>query len=48
MLTLSEFIRNFAAQYSVQHINDVDHGVFMEEIKPDIYLLNNCQITGDE
>ena len=48
MLTKADFIRNFAAQYSVQHINDVERGVFMEEIKQDIYLLENCQVTHEE
>lgn len=40
-MLLSEFILCFAGKYSVKNINDFDHGVFVENIKDDIYLVKN-------
>lgn len=44
MLSLSEFIRRFALDYTVQHIDDVESGVFVTEINKDIYLMSNQEV----
>ncbi len=45
-MLLSEFVLGFAENFSVKHISDVDHGVFVECIKDDIYLVKNDDVIG--
>lgn len=40
-MLLSEFVLCFAGKYAVKQIDDVDHGIFKENIKGDIYLVEN-------
>lgn len=40
MITISEFISDFAEKHTVTHSDDFDGGVIEEVIKEDIYLVN--------
>lgn len=41
MITISEFIADFAENHTVTHIDDFTGGLIEEVIKEDIYLVNN-------
>lgn len=40
-MLLSEFLICFAGKYNVKQIDDIKSGVFKENIKGDIYLVEN-------
>ena len=41
MITISEFIADFAENHTVTHSDDFTSGIIEEVIKEDIYLVNN-------
>lgn len=44
MISLVDFIKEFSKEYSVQHFDDVESGVFVENIKGDIYLMKDVSV----
>ena len=38
-MDLAEFIYRFSKEYSVQHLDDAEEGVFVDEIVEDVYLI---------
>lgn len=40
-MLLSEFLICFAGKYTVKNIDEIESGVFKENIKGDIYLVEN-------
>ena len=44
MISLVDFIKDFSDNYSVQHFDDIDHGIFVAKIKGDIYLMNHAEV----
>jgi len=40
MMTISEFIADFAENHTVTHSDDFESGLIEEVIKEDIYLVN--------
>ena len=38
-MKISEFLINFSEQYTVQHIDDANEEIFVDEIKNDIWLI---------
>ena len=41
MISLKDFIKDVSDNYSVQHFDDIDHGIFVAKITEDIYLMNH-------
>ena len=47
MISLGDFINEFSKEYNVQHIDDVESGVFVAKVKEDIYLMKNVEVTAN-
>ena len=43
-MRLSEFIINFAEEYSVHKLQDIEAGIFVKPIKDDIYLMRDAEV----
>ena len=43
-MEITEFLDNFSKEYSVQHFDDIDNGIFCAKIKEDIYLMKNVEV----
>ena len=43
MMMQSEFLLNFSEKYSVKHIKDIESGIIIENIKGDIYLVEDTK-----
>ena len=41
MMMQSEFLINFSEKYSVKHIKDIESGIIVDNIKEDIYLVED-------
>ena len=48
MVGLNEFLDNFSKEYSVQHFDDIETGIFCAKIKEDIYLMKNVEVKQNE
>ena len=44
MITISEFLKEFAENHTVTHSDDFDEGLIEEVIKEDIYLINTTMV----
>lgn len=44
-MLLSEFVLCFAGKYAVKKIDDIESGVFKENIKGDIYPVENEDVV---
>ncbi|WP_292749761.1 hypothetical protein [Methanobrevibacter sp.] len=44
MLTVSEWLGNFSKNYSVQHFDDIESGIFVAKVKEDVYLLKHVEV----
>ena len=44
MISLVDWLKNLSEDYSVQHFDDVESGIFVDKIKEDIYLIKNAEV----
>ena len=44
MLTITEWLNDLSENYSVQHFDDIESGIFCERIKGDIYLMKHAEV----
>lgn len=44
MITITEWLTDLSENYSVQHLNDVESGIFVERITEDIYPIKHAEV----
>ena len=42
-----EWLTDLSENYSVQHFDDVETGIFCERIKGDIYLMKHAEVKAE-
>ena len=47
MVSLVEFLDDFSKNYSVQHFDDIESGIFVAKITEDIYLMKNVEVKSN-
>lgn len=47
MISLKDFIKDVSDNYSVQHFDDIEEGIFVAKIKGDIYLMNHAEVKQE-
>ena len=47
MITITECLKDQSENYSVQHFDDVESGIFCERIKGDIYLMKHTEVKAE-
>lgn len=44
MINLSEWIMDLSRNYSIQHIDDVENGVFVAPVTNEVYLVKHAEV----
>ena len=44
MITITDWLTDLSENYSVQHLDDVESGAFVANVKGDIYLMRNAGV----
>lgn len=48
MVSLVDFLDEFSRDFSVQHFDDIETGIFCAKIKEDVYLMKNVEVKEHE
>lgn len=48
MVSKADWLKDLSENYSVQHFDDIESGIFVANIIGDVYLMKHAEVKVDE